>query len=115
MKISTTFLLLLFASSCFANSWSYQVSINNSATALRPLGSGKHALEAGPYDCEVTPISVNNGTEYRTLVCAVGAGTVSTGGLCTRKGHKFPSVQYAILNLNGPKNLVSVSVSCKFD
>jgi hypothetical protein len=115
MKISVTLALLFVALPLSANTWSYQVTINDAAGVPKVLDAGKNSFEAGAYFCEVTPVTVNNATEYRSLVCAVGAGTVSTGGLCTRKNHKFPSVQFAILNLNGPKNLVSVVVSCKFD
>lgn len=108
--------LLLFVSTipAFAVTWSYQVNVNNNPGTVKAIDAGKNSFDAGPYYCEVTPVSVNNNTEYRSVVCAVGTGTVSTGGLCTRNGSKVPSVQYAILNLNGPKNLVNVVVSCKF-
>lgn len=106
---------LFFAMPTLANTWSYQVNINSSKGSVKKMDSSKTSFEAGPYYCEVTPVDVKKGTEYRTLICSVGTGTVSTGGLCTRKGAKFPNVQYAILNLNGPKNVVNVVVSCEFD
>jgi hypothetical protein len=97
-----------------ANTWSYQVNINGNPGKINAIDEGKASFEAGSHFCEVTPVTVLNKTEYRTLVCSFGAGTVSTGGLCTQKGVKVPSVQYAILNLNGPKNQVSVTASCLF-
>jgi hypothetical protein len=113
---SFSFLTFLFlASSAFANTWTYQVNVNGSGSSPKKIDSAKSSFEAGPYYCEVTPVSVQNDTEYRTLVCSVGSGTVSTGGLCTKKSAKFASVQYAILNLAGPKNVVNVVVACKFD
>lgn len=105
----------LFLAPAMANTWTYQVNINGTSGTSKVLDAGKNAFEAGPYDCEVTPVSQGNGTEFRSLICAVGSATVSTGGLCTKKGSKFPSVQYAILNLNGTKNLVTIVVACKFD
>ncbi|MFP5384511.1 MAG: hypothetical protein ACLGHN_00430 [Bacteriovoracia bacterium] len=107
--------LCLAMSPVFANTWKYQVNINGNKGAVKKIDSSKSKFDAGPYYCEVTPVTVSNNTEYRSLVCAVGSGTVSTGGLCTQKGSKFPSVQFAILNLNGPKNVVNVVVSCEFD
>jgi hypothetical protein len=107
--------LLLFLTPVFANTWSVQVNINGSAGKMKSISGDKASFDAGPYYCEVTPVKEENGTEYRSLNCSVGAGIVGTGGLCTKKGTKFPSVQYAILNLNGPKNNVNVVVSCKFD
>ena len=107
--------LFFFVSPAMANTWSYQVNINGNSTKPKTLDSSISTFEAGPYFCEVTPVTVENNTEFRSLVCSVGSGTVSTGGLCTKKGTKFPSVQYAILTLNGPKNVVNVVVSCQFD
>lgn len=115
MKSLLALSLCLIMSPAFAVTWSYQVNINNNSGAVKQIDKTKNTFDAGPYYCEVTPVVVNNNTEYRSLVCSVGTGTVSTGGLCTRKGTKVASVQYAILNLNGPKNLVNVVVSCKFD
>lgn len=115
MKSFLAVCLFLIMSPAFAVQWSYQVNINNNSGQVKKLDKAKNTFDAGPYYCEVTPVVVNNNTEYRSLVCSVGTGTVSTGGLCTRKGSKSASVQYAILNLNGPKNLVNVVVSCKFD
>lgn len=115
MKLILSLVLMLFTTASFANTWSYQVNINSDKGSAKKIESSKTTFEAGPYYCEVTPVEVKNNTEYRSLTCSVGTGTVSTGGLCTRKGSKFPSVQYAILNLNGPKNVVNVVVSCKFD
>lgn len=106
--------LLFFAFNASAVTWTYQVNVNNAPGVAKGIDGGKSSFDAGPYYCEVTPVVVSNNTEYRSLVCSVGTGTVSTGGLCTRKGSKVPSVQYAILNLNGPKTLVNVVVSCKF-
>lgn len=107
--------MAMFSISGMANTWSYQVNINGANGSSKKLDTGKNSFEAGPYFCEVTPVAENNKTQYRTLICSVGTGTVSTGGLCTIKGAKFPSVQYAILNLNGPKNIVNVVVACDFD
>jgi hypothetical protein len=115
MKTLFSLCLVLISSSVLANTWSYQVNINGKQGQVNKIGSSKTSFDAGPYYCEVTPVSDKNQTEYRSLVCAVGTGTVSTGGLCTKKGSKFPSVQYAILNLNGPKTAVNVVVSCAFD
>lgn len=115
MKFITALLLLFVMSPVFANSWTYQVNINGDSGKVKAIDGSKATFEAGPYLCEVTPIVVNNNTEYRSLVCSVGAGTVGTGGLCTQKKSKFSSVQYAILNLNGPKYNVNVVVACKFD
>lgn len=115
MKVLLSICLLFLMAPAFAVSWSYQVNVNGSSGTTKRIDSSKSSFEAGPYYCEVTPVVVNNNTEYRSLVCSVGTGTVSTGGLCTRKGTKVASVQYAILNLNGPKNVVNVVVSCKFD
>ena len=114
MKSIIAFVLMLMMAPAFAVTWSYQVNVNNDKGSVKKIDSGKSTFDAGPYYCEVTPVVVSNNTEYRSLVCSVGTGTVSTGGLCTRKGTKVASVQYAILNLNGPKNLVNVVVSCKF-
>ena len=115
MKYLLSICLLLTMAPAFAVSWSYQVNINGSAGSIKTIDSSKSTFDAGPYYCEVTPVIVNNNTEYRSLVCSVGTGTVSTGGLCTRRGTKVASVQYSILKLNGPKILVNVVVSCKFD
>ena len=115
MKSLLALTLTFVMSPVFANTWSYQVTIDGNQGKAKVIDGGKASFEAGPYYCEVTPVSVNNKTEYRSLVCSAGTGTVSTGGLCTQKGAKLASVQYAILNLNGPKNIVNVVVSCKFD
>lgn len=115
MKSIFVFCLFLLTLPAFAVTWTYQVNVNNAPGSVKKIDSDKTSFDAGPYYCEVTPVIVNNNTEFRSLVCSVGTGTVSTGGLCTRKGTKVASVQYAILNLNGPKNLVNVVVSCKFD
>jgi hypothetical protein len=115
MKSFLALVLFLIMSPAFAVTWTYQVNINNSNGSAKRIDSSKTSFDAGPYYCEVTPVVVTNNTEYRSLVCSVGTGTVSTGGLCTRKGTKVASVQYAILNLNGPKTLVNIVVSCKFD
>lgn len=115
MKSLLALVLLLVALPSFAVSWTYQVNVNGAPGSVKSIDSSKNSFEAGPYYCEVTPVTVNNNTEFRTLVCSVGSGTVSTGGLCTRKGQKVASVQYAILNINGPKTLVNVVVSCKFE
>lgn len=114
MKSLMAMFLFLAATQTHAVEWTYQVNVNNTAGTVKKIDAGKNSFDAGPHYCEVTPVIVNNNTEYRSLVCAVGTGTVSTGGLCTRKGAKVASVQYAILNLTGPKNLVNVVVSCKF-
>lgn len=115
MKSIIVLILFLLMSPVFANTWTVQVNINNNQGPIKTIDASKKTFDAGPYYCEVTPIVVNNNTEFRSLVCSVGSGTVSTGGLCTRKGVKVASVQYAILNLNGPKNVVNVVVACKFD
>jgi hypothetical protein len=115
MKKMFLLFLVLFSLPAFANTWYYQVNINNQPGKMKQIDSGKNSLEAGPYYCETTPITVQNNTEYRTLTCSVGAGTVSTGALCTQKKAKVASVQYAILTLTGPKNSVNVVVSCRFD
>jgi hypothetical protein len=114
MKSFLALTLFALMSPAFAVTWTYQVNVNNSQGKVKQIDSSKSSFEAGPYYCEVTPVVVNNNTEFRSLVCSVGSGTVSTGGLCTRKGAKVASVQYAILNLSGPKNLVNVVVACKF-
>lgn len=114
MKLLLAFFMTMAVSQAFAVSWSYQVNVNGKPAATKDMDAGKVTFDAGPYYCEVTPIKENNLTEYRTLTCSVGSGTVSTGGLCTQKASKFASVQYAILNLNGPKTLVNVVVACKF-
>lgn len=115
MKWFFVFVVTVMTSGAFANGWTYQVNINNDKGAQKRIENGKASFEAGPYYCEVTPVTVSNNTEYRSLVCTAGSGTVGTGALCTRKGAKFPSVQYAILNLTGPKNVVNVTVACHFD
>lgn len=115
MKSFLALVLLLAALPSFAVTWTYQVNVNNAPGTAKTIDASKATFDAGPYYCEVTPVTVNNNTEFRTLVCSVGSGTVSTGGLCTRKGQKVASVQYAILNINGPKTLVNVVVACKFD
>lgn len=115
MKFLLSIFLLVIMAPASAVSWSYQVNVNGSSGPVKNIDSSKSTFDAGPYFCEVTPVIVNNNTEYRSLVCSVGTGTVSTGGLCTRRGTKVASVQYAILNLNGPKNVVNVVVSCKFE
>jgi hypothetical protein len=115
MKFILSIFLFLLVAPAFAVTWSYQVNVNGLLSTTKKIDSSKSSFEAGPHYCQVTPVIVNNNTEYRSLVCSVGTGTVSTGGLCTRKGSNVASVQYAILNLNGPKNVVNVVVSCKFD
>lgn len=115
MKKLMTVFMMIFLSPVFANTWSYQVNVNGNQGKATVIDASKNSFEAGPYYCEVTPVVMNNNTEYRSLVCSAGTGTVSTGGLCTVKGSKFPSVQYAILNFAGPKHQVNVVVSCKFD
>lgn len=115
MKFNLILLISLFASSSFANTWSYQVNVNGNNSSPKSLDKNKSSFDAGAYYCEVTPVTIASETEYRSLVCAVGSATVSTGGFCTKKGAKFPGVQYAILNLSGPKNTVNIVVSCKFD
>lgn len=115
MKFILGILFAFSMNSAFAVNWSYQVNINNKPGSFKKLDNGKTSFDAGPFYCEVTPVIVNNKTEYRSLTCAIGSGSVSTGALCTQKASKFASVQYAILNLNGPKNLVNVVVACKFD
>lgn len=115
MKWFLVVVISLFVSNAFANGWTYQVTINSDRGGQKKISAAKSSFEAGPYYCEVTPVTESNGTEYRSLVCSVGTGTVGTGALCTKKGSKFPSVQYAILNLTGPKNVVNVTVACHFD
>lgn len=115
MKSLFAVLLSLAMSPAFAVVWTYQVNINNNPGAIKNMDDGRSTFEAGNHYCEVTPIVVNNNTEYRTLTCAVGTSTVSTGGLCTRRNSKTASVQYAILNLNSPKVSVNVVVACKFE
>lgn len=115
MKGFLVLLIAFFSMSVMANNWTYQVNINGANGSQKKMDAGKNSFEAGPYFCEVTPVIENNQTQYRTLICSVGTGTVSTGGLCTKKGSKFPSVQYAILNMNGPKNIVNVVVACHFN
>ncbi len=115
MKSLLAFFLFIITSSAFANTWTYQVTVNSNQGSEKKLDSGKSSFDAGPYYCEVTPVSVANLTEYRTLTCTAGSGTVSTGGLCTKKGAKFASVQYAILTLTGAKNIVNITVACKFN
>ena len=114
MKKILFLVVILFTTGAFANSWFYQVNLNNQQGKPKGIDSTKNTFEAGPYYCEVTPVTVSNKTEYRTLTCSVGAGTVSTGGLCTRAKAKVASVQYAILTLTGPKNSVNIVVSCRF-
>jgi hypothetical protein len=115
MKCLIGFVLLIVMSPAFAISWSYQVNVNGSAGQIKAIDASKSSFDAGPYYCEVTPVVTENNTEFRSLICSIGTGTVGTGGLCTSKSSKTSSVQYAILNLNGPKNIVNVVVSCKFD
>lgn len=114
MKALLGLILLGITSGAFGVTWHYQVNINGAQGTLKQLDSGRTSFEAGTHYCEVTPISVNSMTEFRTLTCGVGSSTVSTGGLCTQKGAKTASVQYAILTMNGTKNNVNVVVSCKF-
>ena len=107
--------LILTTSPVFAVKWTYQVNINGNQGAIKNLDSTRKTFEAGNHFCEVTPVIVNNKTEYRSLNCTVGSSSVGTGGLCTRRGAKTASVQYAILNLNAPKHLVNVVVACRFE
>jgi hypothetical protein len=116
MKFFFSLLVLALSfNEAIANTWSYQVKVNSEPSKAINIDGGKSSFEAGPHYCEITPITINDNTEFRSLSCSVGSGSVSTGALCTKKGHKFPSVQYAILNLYGAKNLVNVVVSCHFD
>jgi hypothetical protein len=115
MKSILALSLMFSVTSVMANTWTYQVNVNGNAGKTKQIDGSKSTFDAGPYYCEVTPVSVANNTEYRSVICSVGSGTVSTGSLCTKKGAKFPSVQYAILNLSGPKNHVNIVVACKFD
>lgn len=115
MKYLFTFLIFALTSPAFAVIWTYQVNVNNNPGAVRTLDSTRKTFEAGNHYCEVTPVVVSNQTEFRSLACAVGTGTVSTGGLCTRRTAKTASVQYAILNLNDPKNVINIVVACKFE
>jgi hypothetical protein len=115
MKAFFVLSLLFLMLPAHAVVWNYQVNINESSGAVKKIDGSKSTFEAGPYYCEVTKVVDSNNTEFRSLICSVGAGTVSTGGLCTKKGAKVASVQYAILNLNGPKNNVNVVVSCNFE
>lgn len=115
MKAFLTLILCVMITPLWAVTWTYQVNINGSQGPQKSIDKGKNTFEAGPYYCEATPIVVANNTEFRSLVCSVGSGSVSTGGLCTRRAAKVPSVQYAILNLNGPKNAVNIVVACQFE
>lgn len=115
MKLILGLLVLMISSSSFAVVWTYQVNSANKKGPVRVLETGRVRFDAGFTNCEVTPITVSNNTEYRTLSCAVGASVVSTGGLCTQKGAKFASVQYAILNITGAKELSNVVVACRFE
>ena len=114
MKFLSGLILFFSLTPAFAVTWTYQVNINGKQGTVKTIDDSKTSFDAGPYYCEVTPMVLNNNTEFRSLVCSVGTGTVSTGGLCTRSNSKTASVQYAILNLNGPKNVVNVVVACKF-
>lgn len=114
MKALFGLILFTLMNSAFAVTWSYQVNMNGNPGSVKYLDSSRTSFEAGPHYCEVTPVVTSNLTEFRTLTCSVGSATVSTGGLCTQKGAKSASVQYAILTMNGPKNNVNVVVSCKF-
>ena len=115
MKALIAMSLLFLAHSAFAVTWTYQVNVNGNPGTARKIDATRTTFEAGAHYCEVTPVVVTNGTEYRSITCGVGASTVSTGGLCTRKGVKVASVQYAILNINSPKQAINVVVACQFD
>ena len=115
MKLPFVISLFFIMMPVYAISWNYQVNVNGKVGGIKKISDAKSTFEAGDYDCLVTPVSVSHSTEYRSLVCNFGTGTVSTGGLCTRREAKNSSVQYAILNLNGPKSSVNVVVSCGLD
>jgi hypothetical protein len=115
MKYFFSVILIFIINSAIAVTWTYQVNVNDSKGGSHPLDSGRTIFAAGPHRCEVTPVSVANNTEYRTLNCGLDTYTVSTSGHCTRKGSKFSSVQYAMLDMSGTKNYVNVVVGCKFD
>jgi hypothetical protein len=107
-------LSLCITSAAHAVSWSYQVNSPNQQGVVHQIDSGRNTFEAGPHNCEVSPISVKNNTEFRTLMCGLDTYSISTGGLCTQKGSKISTVQYAILNVMGPKHSMNVVLSCKF-
>lgn len=109
------FFLTLLSTTSHAVIWSYQVNTNSTRGPVQTVDSSRVRFEASGYTCEVTPVVVKDKTEYRSLSCGVGTSVVSTGGLCTQKGSKVISVQYAILNISAPKELVNVVVSCRFD
>ena len=115
MKMILALTFFQVFTSAHAVSWTYQVSMNNEKGAVTRMEKGPTSFKAGPHKCEVSATDVKNNTEYRSLSCGVDTVAVSTGGLCTQKGAKFSSVQYAILNFTGVKNLVNVVVACKFD
>lgn len=114
MKLILKICLFLLVFPVHAITWEYQVTINGNPGSQKIINTKKNTFDAGAYFCEVTPVTVNNKTEYRSLICSVGSSTVSTGGHCTDKEAKFTSVQYAVLNITGPKNIVNVTVACKF-
>lgn len=115
MKTLFGLLLLGMMSPSFAVVWTYQVNTGSKKGAVRLLDSKRNRFDAAGTNCEVTPVTVSNNTEFRTLSCGVGASIVSTGGLCTQKGAKVASVQYAILNITGHKELLNVVVACRFE
>ena len=115
MKMLFALTLFSVLTSAQAVSWTYQVNVNNEKGPATKMDNGLTTFKAGPHKCEVSPTDVKNKTEYRSLSCGVETVAISTGGLCTQKGAKFSSVQYAILNFTGIKNLVNVVVACKFD
>lgn len=115
MKYLFSVLLFLVMSPAFAVTWTYQVNINSNKGIVKTLDPTRNTFEAGNHYCEVTPVVVNNLTEFRSLNCGVGSGTVGTGGLCTRRGAKTASVQYAILNISDAKNVINVVVACNFE
>ena len=110
-----TLIFLSTLTTAHAVTWTYQVNVNNEKGPVTKMDKGQNTFKAGPHKCEVSPTDVKNSTEYRSLSCGVDTVAVSTGGLCTQKCAKFSSVQYAILNFTGVKNLVNVVVACKFD
>jgi hypothetical protein len=115
MKTILAVALFTYITETPAVTWTYQVNVNNEKGSVKVLDNGINTFKAGPHHCEVSQTDVKNSTEYRSLICGVETISVSTGGLCTQKGSKFSTVQYAILNMTGIKNLVNVVVACKFD
>ncbi len=115
MKTILALAFITFVSDASAVTWTYQVNVNNEKGSVKVLDKGMTSFKAGPHHCEVSQTDVKDSTEYRSLSCGVETISVSTGGLCTQKGAKFSTVQYAILNMAGIKNLVNVVVACGVD